>query len=137
MNIVLDTNVLVAGLRSASGASFAILERVGSGSFSISLSVPLVLEYEATLKSHARDLGLTTAEVDDFVDYICSVGRHLPIHYLWRPALKDPSDDMVLEVAVAGNADIVTHNIRDFVGSRNYGMHVYTPREFLKALRER
>lgn len=135
MEIVLDTNVLIAGLRSPHGGSFALLEQIGSGKFEINLSVPLVLEYEATAKEHARTAGLSARDVDDVIDYLCSVARHRSIHYLWRPVLKDLLDDMVLELAVAAKADIVTHNARDFEGASSFGITIYTPREFLAKLR--
>jgi len=71
--IVLDTNVLIAGLRSRRGASFELLSRLGGEAFEINVSVPLVLEYEAVAREHARELGLTHADVDDVLDYLCAV----------------------------------------------------------------
>lgn len=69
--VVLDTNVLVAGLRSRRGASFRLLSEVGRGKFEIALSVPLVLEYEDALLRHAAVTGLSTADVDAVLDYLC------------------------------------------------------------------
>src|SRR5678815_5466558 len=88
--IVLDTNVLIAGLRSRRGASFELLSRLGGEAFEINVSVPLVLEYEAVAREHARELGLTHADVDDVRDYLCAVGHRRQIFYLWRPFLPDP-----------------------------------------------
>ncbi len=62
--------------------------------------MPLVLAYEAVAKRHARELGLTFGDIETVLDYICSVASHRRIFYLWRPVLKDPGDDMVLELAV-------------------------------------
>lgn len=88
----------------------------------VSISVPLVLEYEAVAKRQARELGLTFADVDDVLDYICSVADHRAIFYLWRPFLPDPTDDLLLELAVEAGADyIVTHNLRDFTGADQFG----------------
>lgn len=71
--------------------------------------------------------------VEDIVDYLCHVGRHVEVFYLWRPFLRDPSDDMVLELAVADACDgIVTHNVRDFAGIEQFGLRLWTPRSFLK-----
>src|SRR5882672_5581570 len=100
LSVVLDTCILIAGLRSDQGASFEILERLGGSDFAISVSVPLVLEYEAVAKRQARELGLTFADVDVVLDYLCQVAEHRSIFYLWRPFLPDPRDDLVLELAV-------------------------------------
>lgn len=131
----MDTNVLISGLRSPHGASYAILQQVGSGAFTFSLSVPLVLEYEAVAKEHARELGLTYEDVDDVIDYLCREGEARSIFYLWRPVLKDPRDDMVLELAVEAGVDgIVTHNVRDFAEATRFGIRILRPGAFLRQL---
>jgi predicted nucleic acid-binding protein len=133
--VVLDTSVLVAGVRSRQGASFQILSRVGTGAFDIAVSVPLVLEYEDALLRHAADAGLSPTDVRDLIDYLCSVARPQDIFFLWRPLLRDPADDMVAEVAVAAGCEaIVTHNRRDFVGVERFNVHVWSPAEFLKKI---
>ena len=130
--MVLDTNVLVSALRSNKGASHRLLRLVDSGKFEVNLSVPLVFEYEAAAKKSAP---LPPHDVDAVIDYICSVAQHRKIHYLWRPLLKDPKDDMVLELAVTANCDsIVTHNIIDFSEAKGFGIHILTPREFLRKI---
>ena len=135
LHVVIDTNVIVAALRSRRGASFKLLERLGSGEFKICLSVPLVLEYEDAGKRSAREAGLTTDDVDDVVDYLCSVADLREIHFLWRPFLRDPYDDHLLELAVeSGSRWIVTFNIRDFVGSERFGVVALTPQQFLAKL---
>src|SRR5687767_10643391 len=115
MLVVLDTNVLAAAMRSREGASFRLLSLLGVGApFRICLSVPLVLEYEATLK---RIPGLSATDVEVLIDYLCEIGERREIFFLWRPFLNDPGDEMVLEVAVGARAQIiVTHNNRDFRG---------------------
>jgi putative PIN family toxin of toxin-antitoxin system len=134
--IVLDTNVLVAGLRSRRGASFRLLSLVGrSDAFQVCLSVPLVLEYEAVLKRQSRDLGLKHDDIDTVLDYLCSVGSHHEIFYLWRPVLRDPRDDFVLELAVTAGCDtILTFNTRDFEGAERFGVRTERPREFLQRI---
>lgn len=135
ISVVLDTSVLVAGLRSAQGASYQILRRLGTGDFGVSVSVPLVLEYEAVAKRQARELGLTFADIDHVIDYVCSVADHRAIFYLWRPFLPDPTDDLVLELAVEAGAEyIVTHNLRDFTGVEQFGISAVSPGEFLRLL---
>ena len=135
-SIVLDTSVLIAGLRSAEGASHELLRRLGGTDFLMSISVPLILEYEAVAKRQARELGLTFADVDDILDYICSVADHRAIFYLWRPFLPDPTDDLLLELAVEAGADfIVTHNLRHFRGVNDFGVTPISPGDFLRRLR--
>jgi putative PIN family toxin of toxin-antitoxin system len=133
--IVMDTNVLIAGLRSKRGASHQLLRLVGTGVFDLNLSVPLVLEYEAVGKRQAPELGLNLGEIDAVVDYLCSVGEHREIFFLWRPMLRDSGDDFVLELAVECSADyLVTFNKRDFVEASQFGLKVVSPREFLEEL---
>jgi putative PIN family toxin of toxin-antitoxin system len=133
--VVLDTNVIVAAGRSRQGASHALLRLLAEEAYRPVLSVPLVLEYEMALRRRT-ELDQTTAVA--IVDFLCLVGERQPIYYLWRPFLKDPGDEMVLEVAVGAAAEaVVTHNIRDFDGvEENFGIRVITPREFLAELKE-
>ena len=135
--VVLDTNVLVAGLRSRLGASFRLISLIGEGKFGINLSVPLVLEYEEVLIRQQRDLGLTTSDVDDFLDYLCSVANLHEVYFLWRPHLRDPKDEMILELAVKARCEyIVTYNERDFRGVQKFGIQTMTAREFLETIKE-
>jgi len=133
--VVLDTSVLIAGVRSRGGASFQLLSRIGTGAFDIAVSVPLVLEYEDALMRHLPATALNGGDVQDLIDYICSVAVPHEVFYLWRPNLRDPGDDLVLELAVAANCDaIVTHNVRDFAGVSRFGLRLLTPGEFLREL---
>lgn len=133
--IVLDTNVLEAAFRSRRGASFALLSLVGTGRFEIAVSVPLVLEYEEVLLRRTGGAERTEASVRDLLDYLCSAGRRQPIFSRWRAMLPDPSDDMVLELAVAAGCDaIVTHNRRHFPDIHRFGIRVLRPGEFLREL---
>jgi putative PIN family toxin of toxin-antitoxin system len=133
--VVLDTSVLVAGVRSRRGASFQLLSRIGTGAFDIAVSVPLVLEYEDALIRHLTATDLSEDDVRDIIDYVCSVAVRQEVFYLWRPILRDPGDDLVLELAIAANCDaIVTHNIRDFAGLSHFGLRLLTPGEFMQEL---
>jgi putative PIN family toxin of toxin-antitoxin system len=133
--IVIDTNVLIAALRSKRGASFKLLSLVGRGIFEFAVSVPLVLEYEETALRHAAELGISKDAVDAILDRICFWAEKRSIFFLWRPHLVDPEDDMVLEVAVESRADvIVTYNSRDFGDLGQFGIQVLTPKEFLQQI---
>ncbi|MCH8922822.1 MAG: putative toxin-antitoxin system toxin component, PIN family [Planctomycetes bacterium] len=132
LDVVLDTNVLYSALYSNQGASFLLLEQVGrSPRFQIHLSVPLVLEYEEVLKRNSRILGLKYQDIDDVIDYLCSVAELHKVFFLWRPVLADSDDDMLLELAVEARCDrVVTHNTRDFTGIERFGPRAVTPQHF-------
>ena len=133
--IVIDTNVLIAALRSRRGASYKLLMLLDSGKFEMNVSVPLVLEYEDAAKRLVGEIPLTEQDVDYILDYICKIARHRRVFFLWRPFLGDPKDDMVLELAVAANCEfIVTYNRRDFQGAERFGLQVITPKEFLQKI---
>jgi putative PIN family toxin of toxin-antitoxin system len=137
LRVILDTNVLVSGLRSRKGASFRLLSLLDSGRFSISVSVPLVVEYEKALMDHRVRDQLSREEIGKFLDYVCTIADKREIHFLWRPCLRDAKDDMVLEIGVAAHSDvIVTFNVRDFDGAEQFGIRILTPGEFLKTLGE-
>jgi putative PIN family toxin of toxin-antitoxin system len=137
-NVVLDTNVLVSALRSQRGASFEIVAALGRGEFEVSVSVSLLLEYEATLLRHADELNIDAEDALGLVDYVCDVAIAQEIFFLWRPFLRDAGDDLILEVAVAAGSDaIVTHNVKDFSGVQKLGIRVLTPKQFLHELRGR
>jgi putative PIN family toxin of toxin-antitoxin system len=138
LSIVIDTNVIVSGLRSNRGASFKILQLIGTGSFVSNLSVPLLLEYEDVLhRQLSQFLHLTTQDIDDILDFFCAHCVEHEIFYLWRPSLPDPGDEMILELAVKAQCEyIVTHNIRDFRGAEQFGVAIVTPVEFLRIIGE-
>jgi putative PIN family toxin of toxin-antitoxin system len=135
LQIVIDTNVMVSALRSQQGASYKLLMEIGSDKFDINVSVPLVLEYEAATKRLIRKTRLKKRDIDDVLDYICREAKRWKIFYLWRPYLKDPKDDMVLELAVTSKCNfIVTYNKNDFQNIRTFGLRVVTPKEFLRLI---
>jgi len=102
------------------------------------ISVALFIEYEATLKrpEQIAATGLSEVDIDAVLDMIAGRFRIVTPHYLWRPQLRDPSDEMVLELAVNGGADaIVTFNAGDFAGAAaRFGVKLMAPGEFLRAL---
>ncbi len=129
--IVIDTNVLVAAFRSRRGASHRLLSLVDAGQFEINLSVPLVLEYEDVLSR--PEFGLPPEHIRDVLDYLCQIGNCHRLHFLWRPCLVDPKDDMILELAVAARCHhIVTFNERDFRNAESFGLQIVPPAKFLR-----
>jgi putative PIN family toxin of toxin-antitoxin system len=133
MNIVLDTSVLVAAIRSRRGASQQLLRCLPSPRFTLALSVALYMEWQAVLiRPEHLPPGMDAARMLSFLRYLASIAHLQDVHYLWRPFLRDPNDDMVLECAVAsGSRYIVTHNVRDFRGADGLGVKAITPADFL------
>lgn len=137
LQTVLDTNVLIAGLRSRNGASAGLLRNLGADPrWQTNLSVSLILEYTEIVHRECRPLGYSWQECEDFLDYICRAGAERAIYFRWRPVLPDPDDDLVLELAVAcGAAHIITHNRRHFTEAERFGIVPLSPAEFLTKLR--
>lgn len=138
LRFVLDTNVVVAGLRSPTGISATLLDGALSRTFTLLLSVALALEYEAICcaPTQRRVSGLSEAEAETVISALCAVAEPVESRFLWRPQLRDPADEMVFETAVNGNADaLVTFNRRDFgVASGRFGLAVLTPVQALRRI---
>lgn len=130
--IVIDTNVLIAALRSRRGASFRLLSLIGKKKFEFALSVPLVFEYEDVAFRQADELRISLKAINAIIDRLCFYADLHEIFFLWRPCLPDPKDDMLLEVAVAAQCDfIISYNKLDLVGVERFGIRVLTSKEFL------
>jgi putative PIN family toxin of toxin-antitoxin system len=138
MKVVFDTSVMVAALRSPTGASAELLRMARHDKFGVLISVSMILEYEAVLKRHEHlaAAGLNAADVDDVLDAFCIFARPVINHFRWRPVLTDPDDDLVLETAVNGAADaIVTFNVADFQRAKTmFGIDVERPGETLRRM---
>jgi len=138
-SFVVDTDVMVAALRSDRGASRQLLLAALDRRFELLLSVPLILEYEAVLNrlEHLAACGLGGDEVGRILDDLAAVARPVRLAFRWRPRLSDPDDDMVLETAINGSADaIVTFNQRDFVsGTIGFRCAVISPATALQQIR--
>jgi putative PIN family toxin of toxin-antitoxin system len=138
MRLVLDTNVVVTALRSPTGASAEILRRVRRREMVMLVSVGLFIEYEAvaTRPEHLTAAGATVGDIRNVLDVLAGFAEAVEIHYLWRPRLRDPDDDMVLEAAVNGRADtIVTFNGRDFgTVPAQFSINVVRPDELLRRI---
>ena len=136
-NIVIDTNVVIAALRSKRGASHRLLSLLGTNRFYPHVSVPLVLEYEDVVQRSRAELGLSQDDVSNLIDSLCALAEHHEIYFLWRPSLPDANDEMILELAVSAQCDyIVTHNLSDFIGVEKFGIRAVTPGAFLRIIAE-
>jgi putative PIN family toxin of toxin-antitoxin system len=139
MRLVLDTDVVVAGFRSDRGASRQLLLAALDRRFAMLLSVPLMLEYEAVLtrQEHLEAMGMTVAEVNSVLDALAGVIIPVALRFLWRPRLRDPADEMVLETAVNGAADIlVTFNMAHLArAAAEFGIRAVRPQVALREIR--
>jgi putative PIN family toxin of toxin-antitoxin system len=139
VRVVADTDVIVAAMRSPGGASAAILRTARQGGITLLVSVALAMEYEATCSEaeHRLAAGLSDREVEIFLDAVVAMAEPVKTYFLWRPQLRDPGDEMVLETAVNWQADaLVTFNLRDFgaVPAR-FGIELMIPREAIRRMR--
>lgn len=137
--MILDTDVIIAAIRSSSGASAEIVRRVLSGKLRIELSVAMALEYEAvaTRAEHLLAGELTIEEATNLIDALVAVAEPVEIHFRWRPQLRDIDDEMVFEAAInADDRTIVTFNIRDFAGAASrFDVALARPKEILEKLK--
>jgi putative PIN family toxin of toxin-antitoxin system len=135
----MDTDAVVAAMRSPAGASAAIIRAVRQRQATLLLSVPLAMEYEAVCRrsEHREESGLSVKQVEIFLDAIIAMGEPVRTHFLWRPQLRDPNDEMVLEAAVNGRADaLVTFNVRDYgTAPAQFGVEVLLPREAIARIK--
>jgi putative PIN family toxin of toxin-antitoxin system len=139
VRLVLDTDVMVAAFRSDLGASRQLLLTALDHRIVTLVSVPLMLEYEAVLKrpQHMAVIGLEPDEIDTILDALAAVIEPVRLAFLWRPSLKDPSDEMVLETAVNGGADrLVSFNVRHLrEAAKRFGIQVVSPGEVWREFR--
>ena len=105
--IVLDTNVLVAALRSKRGASYRLVRSIGQSEWRLNISVALALEYEDVLKRTNLLPGFSEADIEEFLDYVFRASNLIPFVLRGRPSLRDPDDERILEVAIQCGAMIV------------------------------
>ena len=137
LRAVIDTNVIISGLQSNAGRSYELLQKLYEDAFIPVVSVPLVLEYEEVITRRLVPGVFSKRDVDTFLDYFCTVSDRIKIHYLWRPTLKDPFDDHVLELTIAAGCNyIVTYNLKDFKGAERFGVKALRPSDFIHLLEE-
>jgi predicted nucleic acid-binding protein len=121
IDVVVDTNLLVAAVRSSLGASYRLLQTLESRQWRPVISPAPALEYEAVLKRDIGGSGLSLVDIDDFTEYLCGRARLVQIYFRWRPMSPDPDDDRIPEVPVRSGSPIITFNVRDFRGSESLG----------------
>jgi len=135
--IVVDTNVLVAGLRSNRGASYKLLTILNDARWQVNISTTLIFEYEEILKRSSLELGLSFTDIDAIIRGICSISNQRQIFYVWRPTSTDPDDDFLIDLAVKAQAEfLVTYNQRNLQPAERFGIKVVSPKQFLQFIGE-
>ncbi len=136
MRAVLDTNVLLAGLRSNKGASFELLRLLRAGKWKLVLSNTVLTEYEEVVKREAAALDLTLADADELLDVLCLLAEPCTVSDRWTPILTDPSDEALVQLASEAKANcLVTHNRRHLEPATRLGIKVLAPKQFLDIVR--
>ena len=139
VRIVLDTSVLFAAARSRNGASFQLVSMLPTPRFDFALTIALYTEWQAVLtRPEHMPPGVTVAAALGYLRYLASLAHLQDVHFLWRPFLRDPDDDMVLECAItSGSQYIVTHNVKDFRRASELKVQAIKPADFLTLLRNK
>jgi len=139
IRIVLDTDVLVAAFDSPTGAARQLVLDVLDGKDCLIMSTSLMLEYEAVLTRPKvlEMIGIDATAVLSVLDELAGLCAPVALDYRWRPVASDPDDDMVIETAINGGADLIaTFNIADMrVGAERFGIAVERPATVLRRLR--
>lgn len=138
MKIVMDTDTIVAALRSPGGASAELLRKARRGELTLAASVSLFMEYETVCSrpEHLLAAGLDMRQLGSFLDGLAYFLEPVEVHFLWRPQLRDPADELVLEAAVNASAHtLLTFNLKHFtVAAQRFRLQVAQPGAFLRNL---
>jgi predicted nucleic acid-binding protein len=137
--MILDTDVIIAAIRSTSGASAEIVRKVLRGELHIELSVAMALEYEAvaTRDEHLKAGEISADEASNLIDALVALAQPVEIHFRWRPQLRDTDDEMIFEAAInAVDHTIVTFNTKDFaMAAEKFDVTLLKPRQLLENLK--
>jgi len=135
--IVIDTNVFISALKSRRGASFKLLFETSNNKYESNISPALIFEYESIAKRNLNNLKIDEEDINAILDMICKTSKKCELFFLWRPQLKDPKDDHILELAIESQSDyIITYNKKDFKGIDKFGIEALTPKEYLELIGE-
>jgi predicted nucleic acid-binding protein len=133
----MDTNVVVAGLRSPKGASHELLARLRAGSWRLVISNTVLGEYHEILHRESTVLGLPHREADAYIDALCELAERFSPTTTWQPTANDPDDEAIIQLAREAQVlYLVTHNVRDVSRAAQFGVRVVRPAEFLEILRQ-
>jgi putative PIN family toxin of toxin-antitoxin system len=134
MRIVLDTNVLVSGLRTPFGSSGEIVRMVFSGELILCIDARILSEYKEVL--NRPKFKFDKNKVAILIDFIMQYGQVVSSSPLKSP-LPDPDDEAFLAIAIVGNVKIlITGNKVHYPSSSREGIEILSPSEFIDFLRK-
>ena len=140
LRLVIDTSVIVAGLRSRLGASNRVLALIAERRLVPLVTTAVFLEYEEVLRrpEHRLATGMSESGVSEFLAAFASAAEPVEVHFRWRPQLRATDDEMILEAAVNAKADaIITHDVNDFLpAAGQFALRIMTPAALLKELKK-
>lgn len=135
--VILDTNVILAAMRSQSGASHRLLLALGHPRWQSVITAALMYEYEDVALRPGNAPGLSPLEITNILDLIYQRSHRQLVWFSWRPLSSDPGDDAILEAAIAGGCDyVVSFNERHLRAAREFGIEVLKPADLLKLIGE-
>lgn len=135
--VILDTNVILAAMRSQTGASYRLLMTIGHPQWQSVVTPALMYEYEDVARRPGNAPGLSSQDITDILDLIYHQSHRQLVWFSWRPLSPDPGDDLVLGAAIAGGCDfVVSFNQRHLRAAREFGIEVLPPAELLKRIGE-
>ncbi len=135
--LVIDTNVILSGLRSNKGASYKLLTLLNDPRFELNISATLIFEYEQILKREKESINLSLEDIDNVINGICAISNHQKLFYLWRPLALDPNDDFLIDLAIESQANfIISYNRKDLKPVEAFNIFILTPKQFLQRLGE-
>lgn len=135
--VILDTNVVLAALRSRIGASHRLLLTIGDPRWQSVVTPALMYEYEDVARRPGNVPGLSPQDITNILNLIYQQSHRQVVWFSWRPLSADPGDDAILEAAIAGGCDyVVSFNERHLRAAREFGIEVLRPADLLKLIGE-
>lgn len=140
IRVVLDTDVVIAGFLYPDGASRQLLLDALDGRFELLLSTPLLFEYESVMRrpEHLARAAATDLEVIEILDALAGICVPVVFDYTWRPTGAHEDDELVVETAVNGHADVLaTFNTKDMrLAAERFGFDLERPGPLVRRLRK-
>ena len=135
--VILDTNVILAAMRSQTGASHRLLLTIGDPRWQSVITPALMYEYEDVARRPGYVPGLSAQDITNILDLIYQQSHRQMVWFSWRPLSSDPDDDAILEAAIAGGCDFVlSFNERHLRVAREFGIEVIKPADLLRLIGE-
>lgn len=125
--IVLDTNVLIDGIKDEHAAAWQIINKVLAGEVELFTSRPLVREYNRILQREIIDQNYV-ARINDLLQ----IATMVEVHNIQRLVPDDPEDDKVIATALAAGAEVLVSEDAHLLDlDRQHEIRIMKPKEYL------